>query len=152
MPSTSRFRSKTSEITDLLRGSSKSADTHLTLPGPPPQDYVTPTKGKLKLGFLRKRKSGSVSPTPSPSSGQGAPSQDIPPGHDFSSRCVSLSRCQTQLVGWRSCWLSSRSSCFAGAYVWASKLHTVDASMVEFERNAWGFHKSQMNATVHVVV
>ncbi|KAI0795781.1 hypothetical protein C8Q75DRAFT_467766 [Abortiporus biennis] len=89
-----RFRSKTSDISDLLRGgSSKHLDTP-PVPQALPAESVTPTKGKRKLNFLRKRKSGSVSPSPSPSStkstGSGSgnhPSpEDVPPLPDLPSR------------------------------------------------------------------
>ncbi|KAI0922693.1 hypothetical protein AcV5_009596 [Taiwanofungus camphoratus] len=69
--STSRLRSKTSDLSDLLRGSrteAKQSETHLAPPVPQLPEAETQAKGKRIIPFLgRRRKSSSVSPSPSAS-------------------------------------------------------------------------------------
>ena len=61
--SPSRLRSKTSDISDLIRGNPRQHSTDALVPPVPPvpsPETITPTKSRRKLaGFLgRKRKSG----------------------------------------------------------------------------------------------
>ncbi|GBE83437.1 hypothetical protein BKA93DRAFT_357079 [Sparassis latifolia] len=64
-----RLRSKTSDLTDLLRGGRselKQPAIHLTPSVPPPAEPTPPSKGKRRIDILflgRKRKSSSVSPS-----------------------------------------------------------------------------------------
>ena len=62
--SPSRLRSKTSDISDIIRGNQHSTDALVppvpAVPPAPPADATTPTKNKRRLAGLlgRKRKSG----------------------------------------------------------------------------------------------
>ncbi|KAI0074915.1 hypothetical protein K474DRAFT_1709410 [Panus rudis PR-1116 ss-1] len=76
MPTPGRFRSKTSDISDLLRGK-QSTDSAPLPPLPPAEPAPTPTKARRTLAFLG-RKMKSVSPSPSAVSAQSAP-EDVPP-------------------------------------------------------------------------
>ncbi|TCD64293.1 hypothetical protein EIP91_004271 [Steccherinum ochraceum] len=105
MPTPGRFRSKTSDLSEFIRGSSskQSSETHLIAGAGaspsqiPPVPTTPPVKTRRKLTFLGRRRK-SVSPSPSSSSqtagepsGIPKPSHDVPPLPEISSRLTSES-------------------------------------------------------------
>ncbi|KAK7678062.1 hypothetical protein QCA50_019003 [Cerrena zonata] len=94
MPTPGRFRSKTTDLSDLLRGSaSRHSETHPAPSTSSTQLEVTPTKVKRKyepLAFLGRRRKSSTSPAPSSASGKSADlstsTVDIPPVPDIPAR------------------------------------------------------------------
>ncbi|CAL1709854.1 unnamed protein product [Somion occarium] len=96
MPTPGRFRSKTSDISDLLRGSaSRHSESQSTPPVSPPvqtPEATTPTKGKRKpLALFSRRRKSSVSPSPSSVSAKStdhafSSAEEVPPVPDVPSR------------------------------------------------------------------
>jgi len=96
--STSRLRSKTSDISDLLRGSrpdAKQPETHLAPPMPPTLDADSQTRVKHKMSFFgRRRKSSTVSPSSAKSAETRAHvEEEVPPvPHSDASRLSTRER------------------------------------------------------------